>query len=90
MTVKPFRRHNKTIAVGSYMNVDKKLYDDLVLRQRVAVSMQRYKEMKSIEEQLSIDARVDEMETAAERIAEAEKAEGVQHVVVHHIDEEEE
>lgn len=86
MTTKPFPRHNRIIPVGSYMNVDKKLYDDLVLRKRVAVSMARYKEMKSQEEQAEVDKYVDEIETTAERIAEAEKAESVQHVVVHHYD----
>lgn len=86
MTTKPFPRHGRTIPPDSYMNVDKKLYNELVLRKRVAVSMQRYKEMKSAKEQAAVQDYVDEIETAAERIAEAEKAESVQHVMVHHYD----
>ena len=89
MTIKPFQRWGRTVPPDSYMNVDKKLFDELVLRKRVAVSMQRYKEMKSKEELAEAEARVDEIETAAERIAEMQRAESVQHVVVHHVDAEE-
>jgi len=88
MTIKPFKRHNRIIPVDSYMNVDKKLYNDLVLRQRVAVSLEKYKEMKSQVERNQVDDKVDEIEMAAERIAEMEREQNIQHVVFHHIEEE--
>lgn len=86
MTVKSFPLFGRTIQPDSFMNVDKELYDDLVLRKRVAVPMADYMKNKNEEDRLDAMNKVDELETAAERILESEKEAGVQHIVVHHVD----
>jgi len=72
------------------MNVDKDLYDELVMRKRVAVPMGQYKAMKSAEKARYAQELEDDIETTAQRIADQEREQGVQHVVVHHVSEEEE
>lgn len=90
IVTEPFPRWNRIVPKGSYMNVDKKLYDELVLRRRVAVPLEEWKRLQKKGESARVQAMVEEIETAAERIAEEQKAESVQHVVVHHINELEE
>ena len=85
MTIKPFTRYGRTIPPGSYMNVDADLYAELVLRKRVALPKAEY-EAKYGKKKAGPIAAANDIESAAQRIAEEEYARSMQHVVVHHVD----